>query len=70
MHLENDNIRDLTVLQVRVTVMASYDIISLIKEETYTQLLLSSLHVAHGSPVSRGREAISATDLKVDVIQE
>ena len=32
MHLENGNIRDLAELQVQVTVMASYDIISLINQ--------------------------------------
>ena len=30
-------------------------------------MLAPRLHVAHGGPVSRGRGAISATDLKVDV---
>ena len=29
--------------------------------------LALSLHIVHGGPVSRGRGAISATDLKVDV---
>ena len=35
MHLENENIRDLAGLQVQVTVMVSYDIISLSKKLTH-----------------------------------
>ena len=35
MHLENENIRDLAGLQVQVTVMVSYGIISLSKKLTH-----------------------------------
>ena len=35
MHLENENIRDLAVLQVQVTAMVSYGIISLSKKLTH-----------------------------------